>query len=77
MTDIAKRVRSTLIEVLDLDAFELPNVIDVDNVETWDSLGHITLVEALEKEFGISIDYAAAMELLCEEEILTYLRKVL
>ena len=77
MTDIEKRVRRILIEVLELDAYKLPVVIDVDRVETWDSLEHLNLIEALGKEFGISIEHAVSVELLSEEDILTYLKKAL
>jgi len=41
--------------------FELPDAYDPSDVKkdalaSWDSLGHVSLVAALESEFGISID---------------------
>jgi acyl carrier protein len=47
---------------------KLPADADVSNVEqelvaSWDSLAHVTLMLAIESEFGISIDLADQLEL--------------
>ncbi|MFC8847513.1 MULTISPECIES: acyl carrier protein [unclassified Micromonospora] len=44
-----------------VDALELPEGTDVENVtyrgiEQWDSLGHMTLVAAIEDEFDVQLD---------------------
>jgi len=48
--------------------FELPPATDVSGMEQktqeqWDSLGHVTLVAALESEFGINLDTADALRI--------------
>jgi acyl carrier protein len=48
--------------------FELPLAADVVSVrqisETkWDSLGHISLVAAIESEFGVALDIADALRM--------------
>ncbi len=44
-----------------VEALELPAGTDVENlkyrdIEQWDSLGHMTLVAAIEDEFGVQFD---------------------
>ncbi len=61
-------------------ALELPREVDVvgarqPDVETWDSLGHVTLMVALESEFGISIDVADQMRLTSYAAIRLYLEE--
>jgi acyl carrier protein len=48
--------------------FELPPAADVTRVQqktqkNWDSLGHVTLVAALESEFKISLDTADTLRI--------------
>jgi acyl carrier protein len=48
--------------------FELPSTAEVARVSqasqaNWDSLRHVTLVTAVENEFGVSIDTADALRL--------------
>ena len=76
MSDDALRaeVRAVLVEALALDADRMPAVLDVDHVESWDSLGHMMVIEALEARFGQAIGHGAALSLLSEDAILAYLR---
>ena len=37
--------------------------MSIDNVKGWDSMAHVGLIMALQKEFGISISPAQAIEL--------------
>ena len=41
--------------VLQVDVESIGPDTDMDTVESWDSLKHLTLVLALESEFGVSI----------------------
>jgi len=54
-------IEAKLIQIFQL-VFELPDNTDVSqvrriNLAGWDSLAHVTLVTALESEFGINLDY--------------------
>lgn len=58
--------------------FNLTDTQDVTKVRqinhaAWDSLAHVTLVSAIESEFGISIDIADSMEMTSFEAVLAYL----
>jgi acyl carrier protein len=59
---------------------KLPADADVSNVEqplvgSWDSLAHVTLMLAIESEFGIAIDLADQLELTSYAAILQYLEE--
>ena len=71
------KLRKILIEVLELDANNLPKMINVDNSENWDSIGHYQIIEKLEKEFNLAIEASDVVELLGEKEILNYLNETL
>ncbi|BCJ77260.1 acyl carrier protein [Catellatospora sp. IY07-71] len=50
------------------DALQLPPGTDVDHlkyrdIEQWDSLGHMTLVAAIEDEFGVQLDTDQVIDL--------------
>ena len=64
-----------LINVLELDENNLPEIIDIDNSENWDSLAHFQIIEKLESEFNIKIKTEKIIELIGENEILNYLNK--
>lgn len=51
--DILARVEEIFRDELELDELELTDETTADDVEEWDSLSHIQLVVALEKDFGI------------------------
>lgn len=43
-------------DILSLDPMRIDDSTSTDTVERWDSANHISLVLALEEEFGISFD---------------------
>ncbi len=58
------------------EAFGVDRVDDttsVDNVDDWDSMGHVALILALEREFGISISPIDAVDLTSIKKIRSYL----
>lgn len=53
---LTERLRNVFVEAL-----ALPDGLDVENlkyrdIEEWDSLGHMSLVAAIEDEFGVQFD---------------------
>jgi acyl carrier protein len=51
-----------------VDALELPEGVDVENlkyrdIEQWDSLGHMTLVAAIEEEFDVVLETEQVIDL--------------
>lgn len=51
--DILARIQDVFREELELDDLVLTDETTAEDVEEWDSLSHIQLVVALEKEFGL------------------------
>ena len=52
-TDIFEKLNEIFTDVLDLDKCELTDRTSADDIEGWDSLSHIQLIVAIEKEFKI------------------------
>lgn len=71
------RVRAVLAQAFEIDPAQLPAEPDTENVEKWDSLGHLALIENLEAEFGTDLPHAVAVELLSQAEIVARLRQVI
>jgi acyl carrier protein len=49
--------------------FEL---LTADDVDDWDSMGHLTLLAVLEQEFGVSIEDDLAVELQSYQAVVSY-----
>lgn len=55
MNDIRARLQEVFRDVFDDPTLEFRDDLDADSVEGWDSLGHINLIVAAEKVFGIRL----------------------
>ena len=53
MSDVMSRIQEVFHDVFDDDGLEITRESNAKTVEAWDSLAHINLVIAIEKEFGI------------------------
>ena len=51
--EIFEKLNDIFIDILDLDDVSLTDDTSADDIEEWDSLSHIQLIVAIEKEFGI------------------------
>jgi acyl carrier protein len=52
-TEILQRLQPIFVDVLDIPDLQLTAESNAHNVEGWDSLAHINLVVAIEKDFKI------------------------
>lgn len=52
-TEITERVNGVFREVFDDDSLRIGEQTTAADVEDWDSLKHISLIEAVEEEFGM------------------------
>lgn len=50
---IYRKLEEIFMDVFDLDDVDLDDDTTADDIEEWDSLEHINLIEAVEKEFGM------------------------
>ena len=51
--EIYERLNSVFREFFDDEEIELDDETTADDIEDWDSLNHITLIDAVESEFGV------------------------
>ena len=64
------------LEVIFRQSFEIEKFtedLSIDNVPGWDSMAHVGLILALQKEFAISIPSVDAIELTSVKNIIKYL----
>lgn len=55
---LTARLAEVFHDIFDDDSIELRDDMTAKDVEEWDSLNHITLVLAVEKEFGVRLNAA-------------------
>ena len=53
--DIMERLTEVFREVFDDDSININNRTTANDIEEWDSLEHINLIEAVEKEFSMRL----------------------
>jgi acyl carrier protein len=63
------RVEDVVAQVFGLEPRSIEATSSPDSVEGWDSMGHLNLIAALEKNFNISIDIGDAMEMVSVQRI--------
>lgn len=51
-----EKYKKTFIKSLSLDPSKFTDKIKYNDIPEWDSIGHMTLISALEEEFSISLD---------------------
>jgi len=66
---ILDRVGKVFEGVFGFDSHEVTMDTVPDDVEKWDSLGHMNMVEALEKEFGVQFEVDEIMEMASVDKI--------
>lgn len=54
--DFRNRLNRVFQETFDDESIEIFDDMTADDIDEWDSLMHITLVVATEKEFGLQLD---------------------
>ena len=68
--DVQEKVIQVLINILQVSAGTISTKTTSDDVEDWDSMNHISMILALEQEFGISYDEEQAVSMLSVGEII-------
>jgi acyl carrier protein len=70
-----ERYRNIFIKIFDVDEQILQNNFKYQSHPNWDSLGHMTLVAAIESEFGINMDMDDVIDLESYEKGIEILAK--
>lgn len=71
------RVKKVMAGIFGIDEASINSDSSVNNVETWDSLAHMQLVLALEKEFGIEIEGEKLTEIISYQLIVETIKKMI
>jgi len=61
MDNIEKRLLRLFKDAFGIE--QLTDAMSIDTVDGWDSMAHVGLILALQKEFGVSISPMTALEL--------------
>jgi acyl carrier protein len=69
--DIAKRLETIFRQSFEIGKFT--EDLSIDSVPGWDSMAHVGLILALQKEFGVSIPPIDALELTSVKNIIKYI----
>lgn len=67
--EIYKRLNSVFRDVFDDDTLEIGEATTADDIDDWDSLAQISLIAAIENEFGIRFDMKSALQMKSAGEI--------
>lgn len=67
--DIYKRLNSVFQDVFGDDELLVDETTTAQNIDGWDSLRHITLLAAIEDEFGVSFSMSDTRRFLCVGDI--------
>jgi citrate synthase len=66
---VAQRVDTLLQRVFEVGPRQLRDETRRGDLDRWDSLGHLTLIEALREEFGVDIPPEVALSMESVEDI--------
>jgi len=72
---ILYRVAQVFSQAFAVSAEEITSQTVPDDVPKWDSLGHMNMVSALEKEFGLQFEVDEIMEMATVQNILDVLAR--
>ena len=53
MNNVEQRLRKVMAQTLEISDTDLPDKPSIENVDRWDSLGHLQVIMAVETEFGL------------------------
>jgi len=56
--DVRDRLQTVFRETFDDDSIELADEMTAEDLDDWDSVSHISLVLAVEREFGVTLNAA-------------------
>lgn len=73
--DTKERLQEVFQDVFDDDEIELSDETTADDIDAWDSLTHVQLIVAVEKEFGLKFSTVEVMKLKNVGEFIALINK--
>jgi acyl carrier protein len=61
--EVGQRLRAVFVDALELDAGVAVESLKYRDIEAWDSVGHMSLVAAIEDEFDLQLDTDQVIDL--------------
>ena len=74
--EILKKIYAVFCDVFDNDELILNENTGPDDIDDWDSLAQISLIAALENEFGIRFDIKTALHMKNVGEMISAIEKI-
>ena len=71
--EIEKQVLQLIEDIFNIEDLEINNTLTQDEINEWDSIGHVRLMMAIENEFELKIPLAATVNLISIKKISDYL----
>jgi len=68
--DVQEKVIQVLVNILQVSPDKISTKTTSDDIEKWDSLNHINMIQALEQEFGVRYDEEQVVSMLSVGEII-------
>jgi acyl carrier protein len=53
---VQERIKAVLAQVFQVDPADVPHAASPEDIDGWDSFGHLALVEALQTEFSLRFE---------------------
>lgn len=75
MTDTRKRLKELMANLFQCNASDLTDDIGPGDINGWDSLGHVSLMSAIQEQFGTHIPVEDAIEVESIADIVSLLEK--
>ena len=73
--NVTEKIVQIFDDIFNIENIKINNNSSQDDIKDWDSVGHVRLMMALEKEFNINIPIEDAIELLIFNDIKDYISK--
>jgi acyl carrier protein len=73
---VSARVVGVVASTLRIDPADVTEELSAGDVPSWDSLGHVTLLQALEEAFGVTFDIDDALSIESVGDMVTVLTRV-
>ena len=69
------RVKQIVSQVFEIEETDFDLDLSPDNVDSWDSFGQLSLIDSIEREFGITFEIEEVFNIVCVRDICDMLEK--